>query len=276
MQQKDADAVLGALTALGIVVPAAGGDAQALRRSIAYFLANLGRQLEQQETVAAIGEELFAVAVDSVFRFPATFTFVLRAFATLEVRWRCRSREHDCKKTNRKPTAHHPPLFLTQGIGKALDPAFSFAEVAAPYAAELLDLRSGSAGAQRFALERLGAAAADAGAAAAAVPARVARADRVLAQLESGELKLRARVLEGERAARRAGIMQTATLHGVGVAGFANAALQLGLAGRAGAATAAALAAAGLAGLVLWGLRRVKRLDRFEGAMKGQGSFPPN
>jgi hypothetical protein len=83
-------------------------------------------------------------------------------------------------------------------------------------------------------------------------------------------------VLEGERAARRAGIMQTATLHGVGVAGFANAALQLGLAGRAGAATAAALAAAGLAGLVLWGLRRVKRLDRFEGAMKGQGSFPPN
>lgn len=68
VQQKDADAVLGALTALGIVAPAAGGDARALRRAIAFFLANLGRQLEQQETVAAIGEELFAVAVDSPFR----------------------------------------------------------------------------------------------------------------------------------------------------------------------------------------------------------------
>ena len=44
-------------------------------------------------------------------RFPATFTFVLRAFATLE------------------------------GIGKILDPEFSFAQVAAPYAQELLDLQ---------------------------------------------------------------------------------------------------------------------------------------
>ncbi len=113
MQQKDADAVLGALTALGIVAPAAGGDAQALRRAIAYFLANLGRQLEQQETVAAIGEELFAVAVDAPFRFPATFTFVLRAFATLEVRsslssaarlWRrSRARPEIKPKTDRSP-----------------------------------------------------------------------------------------------------------------------------------------------------------------------------
>ena len=44
-----------------------------------------------------IGEDLFAIAVDQPFRFPAAFTFLLRAFATLE------------------------------GIGKALDPDFKFA-----------------------------------------------------------------------------------------------------------------------------------------------------
>lgn len=32
----------------------------------------------------AIGEDLFAIALDQPFRFPATFTFVLRAFSTLE------------------------------------------------------------------------------------------------------------------------------------------------------------------------------------------------
>jgi hypothetical protein len=35
----------------------------------------------------AIGEDLFAIALDQPFRFPATFTFVLRAFSTLEVRY---------------------------------------------------------------------------------------------------------------------------------------------------------------------------------------------
>ena len=44
-------------------------------------------------------------------RFPATFTFVLRAFSTLE------------------------------GIGKALDPNYNFVAVAQPYAQQLLNLQ---------------------------------------------------------------------------------------------------------------------------------------
>ena len=46
-------------------------------------------------------------------RFPATFTFVLRAFSTLE------------------------------GIGRALDPNYKFVAVAQPYAQQLLDLQVG-------------------------------------------------------------------------------------------------------------------------------------
>jgi hypothetical protein len=44
--------------------------------------------------------------------------------------------------------------------------------------------------------------------AAAAMPLRVQRMDSLLAAMEAGELKLRVRVLEAERAARRAGVMQ--------------------------------------------------------------------
>ena len=71
-------------------------------------------QTERKEAIAAIGEDLFAVAVDQPFRFPAAFTFVLRAFATLE------------------------------GLGKTLDPNFQFVTVAQPYAEELLELKVSS------------------------------------------------------------------------------------------------------------------------------------
>ena len=63
------------------------------------------------------GEDLFAIAIDQPFRFPANFTFVLRAFSTLE------------------------------GIGKTLNPSYKFSDVAQPYAQELLDLQN--TGAQR-------------------------------------------------------------------------------------------------------------------------------
>lgn len=47
-------------------------------------------------------------ANDQPFRFPATFTFVVRAFTVLD------------------------------GIGKSLDPRFDISEISAPYARELL------------------------------------------------------------------------------------------------------------------------------------------
>jgi predicted unusual protein kinase regulating ubiquinone biosynthesis (AarF/ABC1/UbiB family) len=242
--RKEVDVVLQSLIELGIVAPT-GGDTLSIRRALAYFLDNIGRQAEQQETVAAIGEDLFALAIDSPFRFPAAFTFVLRAFATLE------------------------------GIGKALDPQFSFAQTAAPYAQELLELQ-GARAQGAFALDTLREQAAEAGAAAAALPRRVARIDAVVGQLEAGDLRLRVRVLEGERAARRAGAMQLATLHAVASLGLLNVGTQLALGGREGAASAAMGAAAVFAGLVVLGLRRVRRLDKFEDGIKGRGSFPSN
>lgn len=113
-------------------------------------------------------------------RFPATFTFVLRAFSTLE------------------------------GIGKTLNSDYRFSEVAQPYVAELLQLGDGLGGRGSGAalLEQVQQQASELGAAAAAMPLRIRRMESTMAQLEAGDLKLRVRVLEGERADRRAAVLQ--------------------------------------------------------------------
>jgi predicted unusual protein kinase regulating ubiquinone biosynthesis (AarF/ABC1/UbiB family) len=53
-------------------------------------------------------QDLLLAANDQPFRFPATFTFVVRSFTVLD------------------------------GIGKSLDPRFDISEIAAPYARNLL------------------------------------------------------------------------------------------------------------------------------------------
>ena len=44
------------------------GDNLSLRRAISYFLNNIAKQTKEQETIAAIGEDIFAVALDQPFR----------------------------------------------------------------------------------------------------------------------------------------------------------------------------------------------------------------
>ncbi|KAL3133809.1 hypothetical protein ABBQ32_008284 [Trebouxia sp. C0010 RCD-2024] len=177
--RKDAAQVVKALTDLKIIV--SRGDDLSLRRAITYFLDNIARQTQEQETIAAIGEDIFAVALDQPFRFPATFTFVLRAFATLE------------------------------GIGRALDANYKFVAVAQPYATKLLDLQDSQAQ-QTFVLEQVRKQAVDLGQATVAMPQRVEQISSTLSGLEGGEIKLRVRALEVERAARRASIMQVCAL----------------------------------------------------------------
>ncbi|MBA0758117.1 hypothetical protein Gotri_021140 [Gossypium trilobum] len=187
--EKDAKKVMQSLIDLGALQPT--GDLSSVRRSVQFFLDNLlDQRPDQDTTLAAIGEDLFAIAQDQPFRFPSTFTFVLRAFSTLE------------------------------GIGYILDPNFSFAKIAAPYAQELLDIRqrqrTGSQLVQEirkqaddvlhFPLAR---------SYTMSMPYRVQRIEEILKQLESGDLRLRVRVLESERAARKATILQMATMYTV-------------------------------------------------------------
>ncbi|KAL0445068.1 UNVERIFIED_CONTAM: protein ACTIVITY OF BC1 COMPLEX kinase, chloroplastic [Sesamum latifolium] len=199
--EKDAKKVMQGLIDLGALQPT--GDMTSVRRSVQFFLDNLLNQRpDQQQTLSAIGEDLFAIATDQPFRFPSTFTFVLRAFSTLE------------------------------GIGYTLNPDFSFPKIAAPYAQELLDLRQQ----QRTGtlVQEIRKQADDARSSTISMPYRIQRIEEIVKQLESGDLKLRVRVLEdytlesiqherklkhlhfqSERAARKATVLQMATIYTV-------------------------------------------------------------
>lgn len=63
--------------------------------------------------------------------------------------------------------------------------------------------------------------------------------------------------------------LQLTTVNAVAVAGAANIATQLALAGQTGGAVGAAVAAGGFGFLVWRGFKRVKRLDAFEDKIKG-------
>ena len=57
--QQDADAVIQSLTDLKIIIPTS--DTLSLRRAIVYFLQNINKQAQQQETLSAIGESQVSI-----------------------------------------------------------------------------------------------------------------------------------------------------------------------------------------------------------------------
>ncbi|MEN9245943.1 MAG: AarF/ABC1/UbiB kinase family protein, partial [Thermostichales cyanobacterium SRBZ-1_bins_19] len=95
-----ADKVVQSLVDLGALVPTA--DMTPVRRSVQYMLDHFMEKPFDGDLVSmnAISEDLYQMAYDQPFRFPATFTFVMRALTTLE------------------------------GLGKGLDPDFNFLAVA--------------------------------------------------------------------------------------------------------------------------------------------------
>ncbi|OAY67466.1 Uncharacterized protein ACMD2_19287 [Ananas comosus] len=214
--EKDANKVMKCLIDLEALQPT--GDLSPVRRSIQFFLDNLLSQTpDQQQTLAAIGEDLFAIAQDQPFRFPSTFTFVIRAFSTLE------------------------------GIGYTLDPGFSFVKVAAPYAQELLDIKQNQPGGVEL-VEEIRKQANDARNSTMSMPYRIQRIEDFVKQLESGDLKLRVRVLESERSARKATILQMATMYTAVSGTLLNVGVALSI----------------FLALVVRSMQRVKKLDKFE------------
>ncbi|KAJ1697806.1 hypothetical protein LUZ63_006318 [Rhynchospora breviuscula] len=230
--EKDANKVIKSLIELEALQPT--GDLSPVRRSVQFFLDNLLSQTpDQQQTLAAIGEDLFAIAQDQPFRFPSTFTFVMRAFSTLE------------------------------GIGYTLDPDFSFVKVAAPYAQELLDLKQKRPGGVEI-VEEIRKQANDARNSTISMPYRVQKIEDFVQQLESGDLKLRVRVLESERAARKATILQMATMYTALGGTLLNVGVTLNSQGNQLVANGSFVGAGVMLVLVVRSMQRVKKLDKFE------------
>ncbi|CAA6661518.1 unnamed protein product [Spirodela intermedia] len=226
--EKDARKVMQSLIDLGALQPT--GDMSAVRRSVQFFLDNLLNQTPNQEqTLAAIGEDLFAIATDQPFRFPATFTFVLRAFSTLE------------------------------GIGYILDPDFSFVKIAAPYAQELLDIRQRQRPGTEI-VDQLRRQANDARNSTISMPYRVQRIEEFVKQLEAGDLKLRVRVLEQPGRPRSCRWPPSTLLWGT----LLNVGVTVGSQGNPFVSNGSFIGAGVFLILLVRSMRRVKRLDEFE------------
>ncbi|WP_342799608.1 AarF/ABC1/UbiB kinase family protein [Hyella patelloides] len=172
--QKDGTLVVDSLIELGAVVPT--GDLTPVKRSIQYMLDNFMDKPFEEQSIDAISEDLFEIAYGQPFRFPATFTFVMRAFSTLE------------------------------GVGKGLDPKFNFMEVAQPFAMQIMTNSNGNGG--NTILDELGRQAAQVGSSALGLPRRI---EDTIDKLERGDLRVRVRSLESERVLRRLSAIQLGT-----------------------------------------------------------------
>lgn len=175
--KKDAKAVMDAMIEVGALEPI--GDLGPVRRSIQYMLDNFMDQPFENKSVDSISEDLYEIAYGQPFRFPATFTFVMRAFSTLE------------------------------GVGKGLDPEFNFMEVARPFA---LDIMNGTSSNASGLFDELGRQAAQVGTTAFGLPRRI---EDTLEKLEQGDIRVRVRSIESDRLMRRLGSIQIGTHYSV-------------------------------------------------------------
>ncbi|KAJ8458290.1 hypothetical protein OPV22_031216 [Ensete ventricosum] len=262
--EKDPDRVLQAMIQMGVLVPT--GDMTAVRRTAQFFLNSFEERLavqvkeremattelgfkkpltkeerleKKKQRLAAIGEDLLAIAADQPFRFPATFTFVVRAFSVLD------------------------------GIGKGLDPRFDITEIAKPYAMELLRFRE--AGIEvvvkdfKKRWERQSSAfynlfrQAD----------RVEKLAQIIQRLEKGDLKLRVRTLESERAFQRVAAVQRTIGYAVAAGSLVNLATILYFNSIRVPAMAGYILCAFFGAQVLFGILKVKKLDQQERLITG-------
>jgi len=223
--QKDGDRVVQSLINLGAIAPVE--DIGPVRRSVQYMLDNFMDKPFENQSVATISEDLYEIAYNQPFRFPATFTFVMRAFSTLE------------------------------GVGKGLDPEFNFMEVAQPYAMELMNNNNGASQANTF-LNELSRQAVQVSSTALGLPRRL---EDTLEKLERGDIRLRVRALETERLLRRQSNIQMGISYALIISAFTISATIL-LVNRF--YWLAAIAGLIVTGISFIFLRLVSRLDRYD------------
>ncbi len=221
--QKNASLVVDSLIELGALVPT--GDLTPVRRSVQYMLDNFMDKPFEEQSVDAISEDLYEIAYGQPFRFPATFTFVMRAFSTLE------------------------------GVGKGLDPNFNFMEVAQPFAMQIMTENINGNG---TIFDELGKQAVQVGSSALGLPRRI---EDTIEKLERGDLRVRTRSLESERILRRLSAVQLGTNYTILLSAFVISATLL-LVNGYNVVAAIALVIAIIPG---WSLLRLwKRIDRID------------
>ena len=223
--EKNGERVVTSLIELGALSPT--GDRGAVRRSVQFMLDNFMDKPFEEQSVSQISDDLYEIAYDQPFRFPATFTFVMRAFSTLE------------------------------GVGKGLDPEFNFMEVAQPFAMQLMTNSNGNNTNSLF--DELGRQAVQVGSTALGLPRRL---EDTLDKLEQGDIRVRVRSSETDRLLRRLAGMQMATNYTLLIGTFVISATLLFVNGYVKIAVGVFLVTLLPAWVLFRLIRRLERLDR--------------
>ncbi|MGB2925768.1 MAG: AarF/ABC1/UbiB kinase family protein [Limnothrix sp.] len=221
--EKNASKVVDSLVNLGALQ--ATDDMGPIRRSVQFMLDNFMDKPFEAQSIAAISDDLYDIAYDQPFRFPATFTFVMRAFSTLE------------------------------GVGKGLDPEFNFMTVAQPFALQIMseNLPSGSS-----IIDQLGRQAAQLSTSTLGLPRRI---EDTIEKLDRGDIRIRVRAQESDRLLRKISGMQLATNYTIVVCALILSATLL-FVNESLVPAAVVGAIAILPAWTLW--RLLKKLDRYD------------
>jgi len=182
---KNAKVLVDGVEEAGVL--ARGADRLAVEKLARYFMRTFkDKQLgkEGKNVKETVGTDLQTLTENNVFRFPSTFTFIFRSFASVD------------------------------GIGKGLDPTYDIGKLAQPFVEKFTDAQKGytSPVAKSFDIFRkaTGLNTKDVETAVTS-PRKIQYIEETLRAMESGSLKIRVRSLENEKALERMALTQDRT-----------------------------------------------------------------